>query len=138
MAGTTFSSGPGRPGITGINVTPMVDIVLVLLVIMMVSANFIVSESMNVDLPKASNGDRTVPSTAIVTIGADGSFGWHDTPVSESELSAKLQAAHAENADVSLVVSADGSCKHSAVVHVIDLAKAEGITHYAIGVEKPD
>lgn len=138
MAGTTFSSGPGRSGIVGINVTPMVDIVLVLLVIMMVSANFIVSESMNVDLPKASNGDRTVPSTAIVTIQADGSFGWHDKPVTEAGLVEKLKAAFAENPDTTVVVSADGSTKHSSVVHVIDLAKAEGITHYAIGVEKPD
>lgn len=139
MAGTSFSSGPGgRGGIVGINVTPMVDIVLVLLVIMMVSANFIVSESMNVDLPKASNGDRTVPSTAIVTIAPDGRYGWHDTAVSEAELSEKLRAAHVENPDVNLVVSADGQARHSAVVKVIDLAKAEGITHYAIGVERPD
>jgi biopolymer transport protein ExbD len=139
VAGTTFSSGPGgRAGIVGINVTPMVDIVLVLLVIMMVSANFIVSESMNVDLPKASNGDRTVPSTAIVTIAPDGRYAWHDSPVTEAELSEKLRAAHAENPDVNLVVSADGQARHAAVVKVIDLAKAEGITHYAIGVERPD
>lgn len=139
MAGTTFSSGPGgRGSIVGFNVTPMVDIVLVLLVIMMVSANFIVSESMNVDLPKASNGDRTVPSTAIVTISPDGRYGWHDNPVTDAELSEKLRTAHAENPDVNLVVSADGQARHSAVVKVIDLAKAEGITHYAIGVERPD
>jgi biopolymer transport protein ExbD len=57
VAGTTFQGSGKRAGITGINVTPMVDIMLVLLVIMMVSANFIVSQAMNVDLPK--------PRTAI-------------------------------------------------------------------------
>ncbi len=53
-------------------------------------------------------------------------------------LAERLRAAHAENPDVSLVVSADGQARHQAVVRVIDLAKAEGITHYAIGVERPD
>lgn len=139
MAGTAFSSGPGgRGGIVGINITPMVDIVLVLLVIMMVSANFIVSESMNVDLPKASNGDRTESSTAIVSISPDGTYGWHDKPITETELAAKLREAYAENNQVNLVISADGSAKHSSVVRVIDLAKAEGIIRYAIGVERPD
>lgn len=132
MAGTTFSSGGSRAGIVGINVTPMVDIVLVLLVIMMVSANFIVAQSMNVDLPKAANGERSASSPAVVTITADGGYGWAD------DLAEKLRAAHAEDPEVNLVITADGNARHSAVVHVIDLAKAAGITHYAIGVEQPE
>lgn len=139
MAGTTFSGGPGgRGGIVGINVTPMVDIVLVLLVIMMVSANFIASESMEVDLPKASNGARTPSTPAMVSVKADGAYGWGDVPVTDAELATRLAGAKAENADVNLVISADGDARHSAVVKVIDLAKAAGISHYAIGVVRPD
>jgi biopolymer transport protein ExbD len=136
MAGTTFSSGGGRGGIVGINVTPMVDIMLVLLVIMMVSANFIVSQTMNVDLPKASNGDRATPSIAVVTIDAQSQYGWNDKPVAESELAAKLAGAKADNPDVNVIVSGDKKAEHGAVVHVLDLAKAAGITHFAIAVEK--
>ena len=137
MAGSTFSSGPGgRGGIVGINVTPMVDIVLVLLVIMMVSANFIVSQSMNVDLPKASTGDRSVPSVAIVTVQADGTYGWNDAPVSGTELAARLETAHTENPEVNVIVSGDTQARHGGVVHVLDLAKAAGITHFAIAVEQ--
>src|SRR5262245_12660778 len=58
----------GRAGIVGINVTPMVDIVLVLLVIMMVSATYIVSQSMQVDLPKTATSDDNVASLAAVTL----------------------------------------------------------------------
>ena len=139
MAGGTTGAGRsgrgGRAPIVGINVTPMVDVVLVLLVIMMVSANYIVSQSMKVELPKASNGDGGVSSIAAVTIGAAGTFRWKDEPVTEAQLTQKLTEAYAENADVSLIVSADKAAQHGVVVHVMDLAKAQGITHFAIGVE---
>lgn len=114
----------------------MVDVVLVLLVIMMVSANYIVSQSMKVDLPKASTSDGGVSSIAAVTIAANGSFRWKDEPLTESQLTQKLIAAHGENPDVSLIVSADKAAAHGVVVHVMDLAKAQGITHFAIGVEE--
>lgn len=136
MAATTARGGRG--GIVGINVTPMVDIMLVLLVIMMVSANFIVSQTMNVDLPKAANGDRATPSVAIVTIAADGAYGWNDTPVSEAELAENLKKAHADNPDVNVVVSGDTKAQHGLVVHVLDLAKGAEITHFAIAVERTD
>jgi biopolymer transport protein ExbD len=137
MGATTFSSGPGgRGGIVGINVTPMVDIVLVLLVIMMVSANFIVSQSMNVDLPKAASGDRSTPSVAVVTVQESGQYGWNDAPVSEPELARKLKDAHTDNPDVNVIVSGDTKAAHGGVVHVLDLAKGIGITHFAIAVER--
>ena len=60
MAGTLGKSGGGRGAIVGINVTPMVDVVLVLLVIMMVSATYIVSQSLKVELPKAASSDEAV------------------------------------------------------------------------------
>lgn len=135
MAATSAARGSRAP-IVGINVTPMVDVVLVLLVIMMVSANFIVAQSMNVDLPKASHGDRMSPSLAIVTIAADGRYGYNDAPVTEAELVERLKAAHVENPDVNVIVSGDTQAKHGGVVRVLDLAKAEGITHFAIAVER--
>jgi biopolymer transport protein ExbD len=130
------SASSGRGPIVGINVTPMVDVVLVLLVIMMVSANFIVAQSMQVDLPTAAHGDRMTPSLAVVSIGADGGYGWNDTPVTEDGLRERLKSAHAENPDVNVIVRGDTDARHGGVVHVLDLAKAEGITHFAIAVER--
>ena len=134
MAGTSPSGSGRRAPIVGINVTPMVDVVLVLLVIMMVAANYIVSQSMNVDLPKAANGDGGATSLAVVTIGPTGSFRWNDNPVNEGELVGKLKEL---SEDTNLVISADAQATHGVVVHVLDLAKAEGITHFAIAVEAP-
>ncbi|HKQ69068.1 MAG TPA: biopolymer transporter ExbD [Polyangiaceae bacterium] len=135
MAGTA-ASGRKRGGIVGINVTPMVDVVLVLLVIMMVSATYIVSQSMKVQLPKTATSDEAVNSTAAVTISRDHKTLFNNQNVDEAALVSKLKAAYAASSEVSLVVSADKDVSHGEVVHVIDLAKVEGITKFAVNVER--
>jgi biopolymer transport protein ExbD len=133
MAGNT-STGGGP--IVGINVTPMVDVVLVLLVIMMVSATYIVQQSLKVELPKTATSDEAASSPAAVTITKDGAFFFGGSPVDERELVARLHAAVQANADVNLVVTADEHAFHGSVVHVIDLAKVEGVTKFAINVDR--
>lgn len=134
MAGTA-ARGRKR-GIVGINVTPMVDVVLVLLVIMMVSATYIVSQSLKVELPKTSTSDQVVATTASVTITKDGDLLFDQSPISEQELIEKLRGLQASGVEVNLVVSADTEAMHGHVVRVIDLAKLEGITKFAIRVER--
>lgn len=133
MAGTIKAGKKGM--ITEINVTPMVDVVLVLLVIMMVSATYIVSQSLKVELPKAANGADSVQSLAAVTIAKGGGVFYNQKPIEESELAAKLKEAHAANPDVNLIVTADKEVPHGKVVHVIDVARGEGIFKFAINVE---
>ena len=126
----------GRKGpIVGINVTPMVDVVLVLLVIMMVSATYIVSQSLKVELPKTATSDEAVRSPLAVTITREGAFVLDGTPVDERALVAKLHGAGAADAEQTLIVTADERVPHGTVVHVIDLAKLEGILKFAINVE---
>jgi len=126
----------GRGGIVGINVTPMVDVVLVLLIIMMVSATYIVSQSLKVELPKTASSDETVAKTYVVTVTKEGNYFFNDKPTSKQALPAQFRAARAASKDVNLVVTADEDAHHGKVVAVIDLAKVEGITKFAINVEK--
>jgi biopolymer transport protein ExbD len=136
MAGTLSSGkGGGHGAIVGINVTPMVDVVLVLLVIMMVSATYIVSQSLKVELPKAASSNESVQSIAAVTIAKNGNIYYNQQPISEPELIQKFKEGIAANEDMSLIVSADEAVPHGRVVHVIDLAKLEGILKFAINVE---
>src|SRR3954451_17498372 len=135
MAGTQQIGRGRRGGIVGINVTPMVDVVLVLLVIMMVSATYIVSQSLKVQLPKTATSDEEVSSTAAGTITKDHKIHWNNADVDEPALIQNLRQAHAASSDVNLVVSADKDVPHGDVVHVIDLAKIEGISKFAINVE---
>ena len=131
MAGTQQKRG-GM--IVGINVTPMVDVVLVLLVIMMVSATYIVSQSLKVELPKTATSDEAVPTVAAITMTKDRKLYFNQQPIDEPGLLVKLREALAAG-DVNLVISADRDVPHGAVVHLIDLAKVEGITKFAINVE---
>ncbi len=134
--GVSLGSGKGRQGIVGINVTPMVDVVLVLLVIMMVSATYIVAQSLKVELPKSASSDEAVTSVAQVGVSKDGKYSFKSQPVTESELVDKLREAKAGGGDLNLVISADTAALHGNVVHVIDLAKREGITKFAINVDR--
>jgi biopolymer transport protein ExbD len=136
MAGVMQSSGGHRTPIVGINITPMVDVMLVLLVIMMVSAVYIVSQSLKVELPKTSTSDQPVSSPLAVTITKDGKYYFDQKPIDEAGLMSKLKNAKQNHTDVSLVVTADRDAYHGEVVHVIDLAKVNGITKFAINVER--
>ncbi len=135
MAGTTSSGGGRRAPIAGINVTPMVDVMLVLLVIMIVSAQYIVSQSIKVELPKAASASESVASVAAVTLTKDGKTFYNQEALSEPELVSHLHNAYASNKDLNLIVTADKEVQHGRVVHVIDLAKLEGIVKFAINVE---
>lgn len=136
MAGTQSARGPGsRGGIVGINVTPFVDISLVLLIIMMVSSTYIVSQALKVELPKTATSDERITRTYVVTIAKDGALLFNDAKATPRELEGTLRAAKAKE-DVSLVISADQATAHGRVVEVIDTAKLAGVTKFAINVER--
>jgi biopolymer transport protein ExbD len=133
------AKGRGRRGgaITGINVTPMVDIMLVLLVIMMVSSIYIVSRALKVELPKSASSDESSQSPLTVTLTKDDQVFLNGELVKggDAELVARFQRAKASGSEPNLVVSADGKALHGWVVHVIDLAKQQGIVKFAINVQ---
>jgi biopolymer transport protein ExbD len=134
----SLGGGGGRRGgmIVGINVTPMVDVVLVLLVIMMVSAVYIVSQSLKVELPKTATSDAAANTPLSVTVMRDGTYLFNSKPIAETALQAEFRKAKSENAEASLVLTADREALHGDVVHVIDLAKVTGITKFAITVDR--
>ncbi len=132
MAGTLKRRGQ----IVSINVTPMVDVVLVLLVIMMVSAMYIVSQTFKVELPKTANSDDATPAIATVVVTKDRTFLFNEEKVDESGLAAKLASAYAANNNVNLVITADKDAVHGDVVHVIDLSKTAGITKFGLSIER--
>jgi biopolymer transport protein ExbD len=136
MGGSVGSSrGRRRGGIVGINVTPMVDVMLVLLVIMMVSSIYIVSRALKVELPKTATSDESTQSPMTVTLTKDNKTYFNNEPVADDQdLSARFAKARAAAGEPSLVVTADAQALHGRVVHVIDLAKLQGVTKFAINV----
>jgi biopolymer transport protein ExbD len=133
MAGAVAGSGRAKT-IAAINVTPLVDVVLVLLVILMVASTYIVAQTMKVHLPKAKMSDGTADKPTTVQLLKTGELRWNEQPVSEKEIEGLMRTAVAADPDMSLVVSADKDALHGQVVHVMDLAKVVGITKFAINI----
>jgi biopolymer transport protein ExbD len=122
--------------ITGINVTPLVDIVLVLLIIFMVTANFIVRETVEVDLPRAANGGETVQGLVNVVLDKEGKLFFDGTEMSEADLSAKVAEQVARDKDTRAIISADQSLPYGRVMRLIDVVKGQGIAKFALNIEK--
>lgn len=124
-----------RPGdlIQGINVTPLVDVVLVLLIIVMVSASHAVSQAIPMELPKASSGESQETGPLAISIDAVGALYLNGEALSKTELRNRVRQESAEQ-ERSVLIAADGEAAHRFVVGVIDLLRGEGITHFAINV----
>ncbi|OFX21268.1 MAG: biopolymer transporter ExbD [Anaeromyxobacter sp. RBG_16_69_14] len=122
--------------ISGINVTPLVDITLVLLIIFMVTATYIVREAIEVDLPRAAHAGEAIGTTLAVVLTRDGGIYLDGVRRSEQDLVARTREAVARDKDTRAIISADKASLHGAVVRVIDLVKGEGVSRFAINIEK--
>jgi len=123
--------------ITGINVTPLVDIVLVLLIIFMVTANFIVRETVEVDLPRAANSqDKTVQGPVMITMDKDAKVFFDGVELEQAALMDKMRAAVKADADVRAIISADQTLNYGKVMGLIDLVKEAGISKFALNIQK--
>ncbi|SDD76631.1 ExbD/TolR family protein [Myxococcus virescens] len=122
--------------ITGINVTPLVDVVLVLLIIFMVTANFIVRETVEVDLPRAANGGETVQGLVNVVLDKEGKLFFDGTEMTEKELEARVAEAVAKDKETRAIISADQSLPYGRVMRLIDVVKGQGIAKFALNIEK--
>jgi biopolymer transport protein ExbD len=122
--------------ITGINVTPLVDIVLVLLIIFMVTANFIVRETVEIDLPKAAHGGETVQGLVNVVMDKDGKIYFDGSELDEPALKGKIHEALAKDKETRAIITADTSLNYGRVMHLIDVVKGEGIAKFALNIQK--
>jgi biopolymer transport protein ExbD len=121
--------------ITGINVTPLVDIVLVLLIIFMVTAKLIVSKSVPLDLPKAATGSD-IQTVFSVVLAADGTTQVDSKTVPTDDVILGLaKSAHDKNAELRAVIKADAAVPHGRVIHVLDLLKQAQVGKIAFGVQ---
>ena len=128
-----MASRSGGP-ISGINVTPLVDVVLVLLIVLMVTSNYLAAKSIPMDLPKAATGDA-VPKTLAVSILPSGAMFVDGVAADEHALRELVKGARAKTDDLRATIAADGATPHSKVVHVIDVLRQEHLVKFAINVD---
>lgn len=130
MAG---GASPRRGIIAGINVTPLVDITLVLLIIFIVTAKIVVAPAVPLDLPRASEG-RDVQVVFSVLLPRDGRLLVNGARVATAAaLEKQARAAWQDNAELRAVIQADGDVAHREVIAVLDALKRAGVTRIAFG-----
>ncbi len=125
--------------ISGINVTPLVDVALVLLIIFLVTARMVVAPNaaLKLTLPTAASGEQVTPVFAV-TLTTDGATRVNGQPVlSDADFLVRARTEHQKHPDLRAVIQADGEVHHARVVKAMDLLSQTGVTQIAFAVQ-PD
>jgi biopolymer transport protein ExbD len=129
-------SNSSEEPIVAINVTPLVDVVLVLLIVLMVAATSLAARSLSVDLPRAETGE-VMDAPLAISLDKQEQLFVDGAKVSLDDLRARTRAARTKNAELRAVIAADGAARHQAVVSVLDVLRKEGVFRFALNVD-PD
>lgn len=130
-------AGDSSEVISDINMVPLIDIILVVLIIFMVTAPALIKPSVDVNLPEAASGDETTPSLLNIAITADGLVMLNNEEVDEDELKNLAKAEVERNQDVQAVIIADRDLPYGQVIRVLDWAKSQGVKNFAVTTDKP-
>lgn len=115
-----------------LNLTPLIDVVFLLLIFFMVSTSFDVRRALSLELPVAEESAAVAAAPVVVAISADGHYRLNGTRVSADELRQALSRQRDAARDNGLVIEADGRTQHQRVVTAMDIAGALGIEHIRI------
>lgn len=120
--------------ITGINVTPLVDVVLVVLIIFMATAPMIARRAMKLELPKAATHEKAATDAIAVALDSSRRLTMSGRPISPDQLSRALAAAVAANPGQPVTVSADRAIPYGEVASVLDAVRAAGVRKVGLEV----
>ena len=127
-----------NPPLSEINVTPFVDVMLVLLIVFMVTAPLL-TVGVPVDLPKTKAAQLTDEvEPLVVTVRADGSLYLQETGISREELVPKLLAVSGANPDLRIFVRGDKSIAYGSVMEVMGQISSAGFSRVALLAELPE
>lgn len=121
--------------ISGINVTPLVDVVLVLLVIFLITAPVLYQSAIKVQLPKAKSGESTPKSPMSFMVSKEGELSWDGKKLNWDELTQRLTQLGQQAPEETAIISADQATPHGTVIKLMDTLRQAGVTHFALSVE---
>lgn len=131
---------PSKPEEPDVNLTPMIDVVFLLLLFFMVSTSFIRESSLKVDLPQATGQALPEQDLAIdIVINADGYFVVNEVTLespSPDQLSAHLKQAVGENEDPHIIISADANAEYQNIVTAMDVAQQLGYNRLTLATRQ--
>jgi biopolymer transport protein ExbD len=136
MAAAQNGNGDEEGPLASINIIPFVDIVLVLLIIFMLTSIAIVRASMVVNLPKAATGGARVESTVNIVCNKDGTLMLNGARSTVEDIGRFVKRESSANPKLQAVIAADKGVEYGHVVDLIDLVKRNGVTAFALDVER--
>lgn len=138
--GRVQASRPRSAPMAQINIIPLVDVMLVLLIIFMATTAFVKDAELGLKLPQATsgtaaredNGELTIALTRAGAVFADG------RPIQESQLAPLMRARLQADPQVKVSIKGDGGVPYERVVKIMDIARQAGLTSVALGTREPD
>ncbi len=139
-----FGSSNEDEVFSAINVTPLVDVVLVLLIIFMITAPAIYQSAIKVQLPKAKSGEASEKPPMNFVISKEGTLTWNQETINWDTLNQRLttekesadkQGTLAEQSSQPVMISADAATPHGTVIRLMDILRQAGLTRFAISVQ---
>jgi biopolymer transport protein ExbD len=128
---------PDEGVVAEINITPLTDVFLVLLIIFMVTSSVVANQSKQVDLPGAQVSDNT-PQGVTVTVLSDGSMLVNDVPTPEAQLYGALEAVLKDAREKLVILRGDKNVLLGKAVNILDVAQQAGATGIALATKPPD
>ena len=118
-----------------INLTPMLDVVFIMLIFFIVTATFIKRAGIDVDRPEALTSDQKPTVSVIVAIGEKGDIWIDNQKVDPQTVRAHIERLHAENPKGGMVIQSDRKAKYEVLLGVLNAARGAGLTEVAISTE---
>ncbi len=121
--------------ISGINITPLTDVVLVLLVIFMIATPLLIRSEIKVNLPRTATAEAAPQRTLVITIDPAGGLYVDGARVALADLASNLKAALARRPGSPVIIMGDRDVRYDLVVRVLEIARSSGVNKLSLAVE---
>lgn len=118
-----------------LNITPLVDVLFILIIFFTVTSTFLEQPGIKLELPKAATSSPQKVEKAVLVVGADNKLFFQNREVDMKNLPETLAAAMENSSEKSLIVSADKEVHHGLVVNIMDIARQNGVKKLIISTE---
>ena len=121
-----------------VNLTPMLDVVFIMLIFFIVTASFVKEAGIDVNRPSAATAERKEKGNILVAISENNQIWIDRRQVDPRALRANIERMHAENPNGAVVIQADQESKNKLLVQVMDAARMAGVKNVSIAAEVVD
>jgi biopolymer transport protein ExbD len=121
-----------------VNLTPMLDVVFIMLIFFIVTASFVKEAGIDINRPDAATAERKEKGNILVAISEEGQIWIDRRQVDARALRANIERLHAENPHGAVIIQADQESKNKLLVQVMDAARLAGVKNVSIAAEVVD